>query len=189
VPVVHVQEGATQEQVEESVRKLARKAGWSRPPIGPSPACSLICGAREEGFRVVDVWEGGGRCIRCPADADLRGDRSQGGPGLRNAHATSLPEPLPAQVTPDVAPRDRRQLSCQTSRRRADRRDLNVRPPGYGPDRRAWVRAYATSIKPATTPVQQASPRDTCDAQVQRCSTKTLLTQDSARSSMDRAAV
>jgi hypothetical protein len=35
VPVVHVHEGVTQEQHEESIRRLAGRSRWSRPPIGP----------------------------------------------------------------------------------------------------------------------------------------------------------
>lgn len=58
MPVVLVFEGVTQEQYEESVRKLAGKDRMESPadwPVGGLLA--HIPGQGPRGFRVVDVWE------------------------------------------------------------------------------------------------------------------------------------
>jgi len=82
VPVVLVFEGVTQEQYEESVRKLTGgKERVESPADWPVPGLlAHIPGQGEKGFRVVDVWESqeGARCIRCQADADPRGNWSAG---------------------------------------------------------------------------------------------------------------
>jgi hypothetical protein len=58
VPVVLVHEGVTQEQYEESVRKLAGKERMESPADWPVPGLlAHIPGQGEKGFRVVDVWE------------------------------------------------------------------------------------------------------------------------------------
>jgi hypothetical protein len=58
VPVVHVHEGVTQEQYEESVRRLAGKERMESPADWPVPGLlAHIPGQGEKGFRVVDVWE------------------------------------------------------------------------------------------------------------------------------------
>lgn len=59
VPIVLVHEGITQEQYEESIRKLT--AGSSRMTSAaewPVPGLlAHIAGQGDKGFRVVDVWE------------------------------------------------------------------------------------------------------------------------------------
>jgi hypothetical protein len=58
VPVVAVFEGLTQEQYEESVRKLTGKERVESPTDWPVPGLlAHIAGQGEEAFRVVDVWE------------------------------------------------------------------------------------------------------------------------------------
>jgi hypothetical protein len=58
VPIVHVHEGLTQEQYEESVRRLAGKERMESPADWPVPGLlDHIPGEGEKGFRVVDVWE------------------------------------------------------------------------------------------------------------------------------------
>jgi hypothetical protein len=59
VPVVLVHEGVTQEQYDESVRKLTRgKERMESPADWPVPGLlAHIPGRGEKGFRVVDVWE------------------------------------------------------------------------------------------------------------------------------------
>lgn len=59
MPVVLVHEGVTQEQYEESVRKLtggqSRMTSPSQWPV--EGLLAHITGQGENGFRVVDVWE------------------------------------------------------------------------------------------------------------------------------------
>jgi hypothetical protein len=58
VPVVLVHEGVTQDQYEESVRRLTGKERMESPADWPVPGLHAhIPGQGEEGFRVVDVWE------------------------------------------------------------------------------------------------------------------------------------
>jgi hypothetical protein len=58
VPVVLVFEGVTQDQYEETVRKLAGKERMESPADWPVPGLlAHIPGQGEKGFRVVDVWE------------------------------------------------------------------------------------------------------------------------------------
>jgi hypothetical protein len=59
VPVVLVHEGLTQEQYEESVRRLTGgKERMESPADWPAPGLlAHIPGQGEKGFRVVDVWE------------------------------------------------------------------------------------------------------------------------------------
>ena len=91
MPVVLVFEGMSQEQYEESVRKVLGKDQAESPDEWPVPGpLAHITGQGPNGFRVVDVWEsqGGGRRVRCPPHARPRGDRSAGATGdVRGAHA------------------------------------------------------------------------------------------------------
>ena len=58
MPVVLVHEGLTQEQYEESVRKLVGKERMESPADWPVPGLlAHVPGQGEKGFRVVDVWE------------------------------------------------------------------------------------------------------------------------------------
>src|SRR5688500_16535660 len=58
VPVAIVFEGFTQEQYEESVRKLVDKDALDSPADWPvAGLLAHIAGQGENGFRVVDVWE------------------------------------------------------------------------------------------------------------------------------------
>ena len=58
MPIVLVHEGLTQEQYEESVRRLAGKERLESPADWPVRGLlAHIPGQGESGFRVVDVWE------------------------------------------------------------------------------------------------------------------------------------
>jgi hypothetical protein len=58
MPVVLVFEGVSQEQYEESVRKLAGKERMESPADWPVEGLlAHIPGQGPKGFRVVDVWE------------------------------------------------------------------------------------------------------------------------------------
>ena len=59
VPVVLVHESITQEQYEESIRRLTGgKSRMTSPSEWPVPGLlAHIAGQGEKGFRVVDVWE------------------------------------------------------------------------------------------------------------------------------------
>lgn len=58
MPIVLVHEGITQEQYEQSVRKLTGKERMESPADWPAPGLlAHITGQGERGFRVVDVWE------------------------------------------------------------------------------------------------------------------------------------
>jgi hypothetical protein len=58
VPVILVFEGMTQEQYDESARKLLGKERAESPSDWPVPGLlAHITGQGPNGFRVVDVWE------------------------------------------------------------------------------------------------------------------------------------
>ena len=58
MPIVLVHEGMTQEQYEESVRRVAGKDRMESPADWPVPGLiSHTTGQGPNGFRVVDVWE------------------------------------------------------------------------------------------------------------------------------------
>lgn len=58
MPVVLVFEGMTQEQYEESVRRLTGKERTESPADWPVPGLlAHVPGQGEKGFRVIDVWE------------------------------------------------------------------------------------------------------------------------------------
>jgi hypothetical protein len=104
VPVVLVHEGVTQEQYEESVRRLAGKEQMESPADWPVPGLLAHIPRKGRGLRVVDVWESQEAVDAFAAQLMPILARSECRGGLRSIQRTrtSLPEPLPAQVTPDV---------------------------------------------------------------------------------------
>jgi hypothetical protein len=89
VPVVLVHQGITQEQYEESVRKLTGKSRMESPADWPVEGLlAHITGEGENGFRVVDVWESQEAVDRFAAELIpvLEEIGVQGGPEVYPAH-------------------------------------------------------------------------------------------------------
>jgi hypothetical protein len=58
MPIVLIHEGITQEQYEETVRRMTGKSRMESPADWPVEGLlAHIPGQGEKGFRVVDVWE------------------------------------------------------------------------------------------------------------------------------------